>query len=607
MRKRRQSGIIAAGAVLFLIACVAPGSAEAFRVFKVDPFCPDPSVYTTIQAAVDAAAAYSDDDHADYVWISDNTDINGYKKQHVVIDDPESVIIEGGFFDCTDFDPGTDQTSVSGAGNDGGPVFEIVGNGSSVYLGNLFISGAQRGSGDNGGGINFTGHGEVDLARTTVFNNHAGSGAGINVSASGGPAVLRLMHDTLIYLNTASVSGGGIRLEGESRLFLLEPNTEINGNNAANYGGGLLVLGPAHADIGATGGGFGDGVIAANHAANGGGIAVIDNGNGSAALRVFADGSNRPTPIVENRADTNGGAVYVKGYARAKLYAPHFFKNIGEDGAVVYYDPAASNDGSISFNGSDDYDPERVVALGGTTFCIPADPQCGIVDGNSTRHADDSPSSGAIVRSPGGKFEGVYFRMRDNIAGAGLHLDGADAYLARCLITDNSVSGNVLLGPVANLVVGGCTIANNSIGDNHVFYLAGSSSVSFESDIVDQPGKLPVDNLPVGVLQANDLLVNDAAFLDHTNPSIVTGTPVFVDAASRDYHLRGDSLGIDFAANHDIFIPELYSDLDGLQVVDLAQVADFIGPYDLGAYERQYFCAADTLFCNGFDKYGYQP
>ena len=116
-------------------------------------------------------------------------------------------------------------------------MFDIIGTGHTVYLGNLFIFGAQRGDGANGGGISFTGHGELDLAQTTVFLNHAGSGAGINVSASSGQAVLRLMHDTLVYLNTASISGGGIRLEGDSRLFVLEPNTEINGNNAGTYGG----------------------------------------------------------------------------------------------------------------------------------------------------------------------------------------------------------------------------------------------------------------------------------------------------------------------------------------------------------------------------------
>src|SRR5262249_37835877 len=153
-------------------------------------------------------------DHADYVWISDNTDIAGYKKQHVVVNDVEDVIIEGGFFDCTDFDPGTDQTSVSGAGNDGGPVFEIIGNGNNVYLGNLSIVGAQRGGGSKGGGISFTGQGSLTLATTTISNNHAGSGGGLYVEQSGGDVSLTLLADTLIYFNSADGDGGGIALVG---------------------------------------------------------------------------------------------------------------------------------------------------------------------------------------------------------------------------------------------------------------------------------------------------------------------------------------------------------------------------------------------------------
>ena len=110
-------------------------------------------------------------------------------------------------------------------------------------------------------------------------------------------------------------------------------------------------------------------------------------------LARFADGSHQPTPIVENRADSNGGAVYVSGNVRATLYAPHIVDNTAEDGAVVYYDPAASNDGNIAFNGGDSYDPDKVSSLGGTTYCVPVDTQCNVIAGNSTRHTDDTPSS----------------------------------------------------------------------------------------------------------------------------------------------------------------------------------------------------------------------
>jgi len=112
---------------------------------------------------VDAAAAYADADYFDYVRISNNT---SYTNQHIVINDQRTVIIEGGFSDCSDNDPGTDHTTVSGTGNGGYPVFDITGNNSAVVLLNLNITRAQT-SGD-GGGIAFAGHGELDIGQTAI-------------------------------------------------------------------------------------------------------------------------------------------------------------------------------------------------------------------------------------------------------------------------------------------------------------------------------------------------------------------------------------------------------------------------------------------------------
>src|ERR1041384_3679598 len=187
----RSAALIALWAVLG-----AANPAAAFHVFKVDPYCPDPSAYGTIKGAVDAAAAYDDADHADYVWIATNSGA-GYSGQHILIHDPSAVLVEGGFFDCTDFDPGTDQTTVSGAGNDGGPVFEITGNGGAVVFSNLYITGAQP-PGQNGGGIYYAGHGLLQIELTNIYLNEAGYGGGIYVTGSGGEATLYLEHDTSV-------------------------------------------------------------------------------------------------------------------------------------------------------------------------------------------------------------------------------------------------------------------------------------------------------------------------------------------------------------------------------------------------------------------------
>ena len=230
------------GLCLAAIASAAP-SASAFNVYTVggDAACP----YAFIQDAIDAAAANPGED---YVFIASN---GAYEDQHVVVTD-QDVDIVGGFPDCTQLgDPGSAVTSISGTS--GHSVFEIEGN-SHVYMVNLDISGAVMDESHSGGGIYFGGFGALELANTAVFNNQAGYGGGIDMSPSGGHADLRLDSETLIIENTALVSGGGIRIEGDTRLYVLQPQTHIKLNHALNgYGGGIEVLTPAHADIGSPG------------------------------------------------------------------------------------------------------------------------------------------------------------------------------------------------------------------------------------------------------------------------------------------------------------------------------------------------------------------
>src|SRR5262249_34695983 len=150
--------------------------------------------YATIQAAL-TAAYYSPGE--DYVWIVNN---KSYTGEHIAVGD-QDVDIEGGFSDCNDYTIGPgDTTTISGAGNDGGPVFEITGS-SHVYLGNLVITGAQRSVGSYGGGVSFVGSGSLMLGNTTVSHNSATYGGGVYLEQSGGDATLTLLDNTLIIFN----------------------------------------------------------------------------------------------------------------------------------------------------------------------------------------------------------------------------------------------------------------------------------------------------------------------------------------------------------------------------------------------------------------------
>ncbi len=587
----------------------AAQTACAFIVYKVggDADCP----YTNIQDAIDAAAANLGED---YVWIANNQSYTG-QQVHVANQD---VDIEGGFTDCNDFDPGNDYTTISGAGNGGGAVFTITGT-SRVFFGNLLIRGGQRNGDATGGGIEFDGTGGVTLQTTTLTQNYAGYGGGINMKASGGPAVLTLLHDSAVLLNTAYTSGGGIRIEGDTRLFVLAPYTLIGYNHAQDgYGGGIEVLGPARADIGSPGYN-GGAVLQFNDAQYGGGIAALAiNDQQDATVRLFTTDPQHPVQIVDNSAAATGGGIYLKplqgidSQAHASLCASDFRidDNLAQEGAAVYGDE--DNDGlglylgaNVLFNQNSPCGPETPPALGAVP-CAPG-VACNEIDRNLAQDSNGQPTPGAaILIQSAGSFLAERFSMRGNLGAHALRgVEAGRISLQDCLLADNQATQeliNVSSDFVGPFSMQNCTLADNQIGASPVLLVsANSNSVTLLDSIVHQPGVLTLDAANANPLTVNYMLSTDISTLPGL-PGVIQGEPSFVDAANGDYHLQASSLGVDFAPAAG------GSDLDrNPRTVDLPGVPNVHGPLDLGAYELQsgtvvVTCAnADTIFCDGFD------
>ena len=583
----------------------------AFAVFKVDPYCGDPSVYNSIQAAVDAAAAYADADYFDYVWISNNT---SYNHQHIVINDQRTVIIEGGFSDCNDIDPGTNHTTISGAGNGGYPVFDITGNNSAVVLLNLYITGAQTGG--SGGGIAFAGHGELDIGQTSVYLNTANYGGGINFYGDSNSASLYLWEGTTVLNNTANVSGGGVRIEGSARLYALQPQTWIGYNHAnGGYGGGVEILGPARADIGSAGYN-GVGVISYNDAVDGGGAAAIPS-SGNATLRIFTTDPANPVQIDNNIASGNGGGVYLGVSADLSLrgvFCAFDFRlrnNAGVDGAAIYSNIGFVYLDHLGFAPEDGCGPEQPYSLGAQPCS--AGTACNDVSGNQAVDSSNAPTNGTIINAGSATtLEVDRLRMRGNAAATLISVSGVDGdlptYLHSCLIADNHTQHELISIPDGRtLEIEGCTITHDTIDNGYVIYANSHAFKLFES-IVDQPGYNILDVGSYHNVLVDFVIANEIATLDPYSANTQVQTPVYVDAANGDYHLAATSPGVDWArvpSPGDLYLTS-YTDLDdNPRDVDLASIADIYGPRDLGAYERQNFfsnCgAADTLFCNGFE------
>jgi hypothetical protein len=569
--------------LLCLLACSA-WPAVAFNVYKVDPDCVADGAYAHIQDALDAAAA---NPGTDYVWIADKS---GYPETLSIAN--QDVIIEGGFTDCNDNDIGpSDRSYISGLGGLNA-VITITGT-SHVYLGNLDLFYGDNGI-NGGGGIRFTGQGELTLAETDVDHNNASRGGGIYFSAEGGPATLSLLDGTEISSNTASDSGGGIYLAGQARLLLMSLDTSVGGNHAANYGGGIDVESQARADIGAPG--LSGSVVSANHATYGGGIAV----RGGGVARIFAHDATHPSNIAANSAILYGGGIHSQG--DVCLFNTALFDNDAPQGAAIFHTGAGGiyiNAGFPSRLG-DQCGPETVSALGGEPF-VCNDLYCNAVANNQAQ-TGYAGLYGAIIYAEIGELIAARLQVQYNVAGTAIQTDAKTTDISTCLFSDNYIADALVSvdgGYSGSTSFTGSTFAHDTIGGAYVFKFTNGAAASMTRDIIAEPSRLSASTN--GLLTVNYTMSNDISTLPHNgNPTVVANDPLFANPLIGNYRLRASSPAVDFAPAAG------GTDLDAMpRDVDLPQEVNKHGPADLGAYELQVAFAcdshADAVFCDGFN------
>jgi hypothetical protein len=504
--------------------------------------------------------------------------------------------------------PPTPQVAISGAGHSGDSVLYIHGD-SHVTLQYLSIEGGSN-LGGYGGGIHFDGTGSLVLDMSTVKNNEAGYGGGINFTGSGGAATLTLAGYNQIIGNSAANSGGGIRIDGQGYLSATHDNTLIALNHAPDgYGGGINVVGPAHADIASPG--FGVGVVYLNDAQYGGGIAITSSGDDDAKVNLFSTDPSRPVRITDNSASSSGGAFYLKGnvgtigsftFSRAILCALDFRieNNSAAEGSAIHADydsnPTFASGSLVVLNSCSGLPPSARRCAAG----VP----CNTINGNVATDTQSNATLGAAIRvGDASTLDGDRFVMQDNIGGYAIRSSGnaGDVTTTNCLLTDNQLTRQLLNAGDGTLEIGNCTLSNNAILSTDTIHAEGGLDL-FDS-IIDQPGNLALAYSGASAgLHVNYVLSSDTSTLP-VSSSVVAGAPTFVDGVHRDYHLQITSLGVDYAPTIDVDA----HDLDGLaRDVDLPSLVNVWGRRDLGAYERQrtFTCGAgtgETIFCDGFE------
>ncbi len=172
---------------------------------------------------------------------------------------------------------------------------------STVTLRYLQISDGRSDRDQDGGGIFFHGTGTLLIEHSSITNNFAGYGGGLDLSGDGGELDATLQNGTTVTFNTAQYDGGGIRVGGDAHLFVLGTAASISFNTAdgvenvstgaitGGNGGGLAVFAPAQADIGS-----GALAVFANAAVHGGGIAALGSDISNSVVGAVACSRSSP-------------------------------------------------------------------------------------------------------------------------------------------------------------------------------------------------------------------------------------------------------------------------------------------------------------------------
>jgi len=581
----------AAIAVLALCPCAG----YSYIVTVGTPAQPDGSCDCgTIQCAFDLAAAeggFHEVRLTDTLSYFDEND-------SITLNADDVLALDGGFADC---DPNTvsiGMTRVGGSRDDGGgtraPVFTFNGYG-EVYISNLHITeGDAYGSSPfdlrRGGGIRSQGFVNIHDSEIDLCKADLGGG----IYAEGG---LYIGENVLIHDNTAVYNGGGVVVAGPG-LTMESPGSAIYANAAlgttfngldTGFGGGLYLTGADNtvnlSEISAAGpdnspaDGIADGAIHDNTAKYGGGVAVIGSEAdyaGNTTLKLISTLAYAPTAINNNIASIHGGGVYLKSAVafdsihQGDLVAGNFAHidgNTAADGAAVYIDYTSSF--GYHYGASMSMDK-------------------GSISGNTSTNA-----SGSIVRAADDC--GLTLNRVQAVGNAGapfVHSNGR-VIIQNALIAGNESPGTLLLSSGGDasdyLNVFDSTLAGNSLGGNSV--VGTTTDFQLLRSILDAPGITSVENAG-GSVTAQYVVTSERISLDGGNtPYVIEAAPRFVDPVDGDFTLRAASLAVDFS-------PAVGGlDLAGApRDVNLPFKANFYGPRDLGAYERQ---ALQPLVING--------
>ncbi|MBA8888686.1 hypothetical protein FHW12_002919 [Dokdonella fugitiva] len=537
--------------------------------------------YNDLQAAIDAQSTTGTYElHVRAGYVSGPISYNN-----------KSIWIFGGYPSCDAPSPipytglnFSDLSEIDGSRNSGRPAISVSGN-SRLALHNFNVHGADNGSG-NGGGIAYNGSGDhsfLAIASSIINNNKAGRGAGVFYRSTSNNALMSLEDYSWIESNTASISGGGIRLEGTVHLTALGnpasiDNNVANPNSSDGSGGGLQMRDNTTANIGSPGN-SGFAYINVNKARVGGGVSVENN----AVLNLYTAVPGQLARIENNQAAAGAG-VYLSGEGGAPTFCM-----VG--GGINFNATTVGGNGSaIQVNGgnahvyADDIASACPGTLDGFANCTAGQP-CNTI----TNNVSDRQNT-ATININEGSSAGVYLRhvlLASNFGGNLMYSStSTDPQLSDCVITGNDFANSLVTTAHATLGVVQCSIAGNHLASGVKVFRESGTVFSLYDSIIWEPQNPTLGGSGHSV---RDVIASDAGewnpadFVQFFNA--FNADPLFVNAGAGDLHLQDGSPAVDASPTGTQY--DLDNHPRGIDVVQAAGSPN-LGLFDLGAYEVQH-------------------
>ncbi len=468
-----------------------------------------------------------------------------------------------------------ENTTLSGDGSSS--VLEISGNGITVTLWKITVTGGGQDA-DHGGGIEIRGNVDFNLMDSHVDNNDSDLGGGIYFEGTTG-ASMSISDFSGIQTNGAT-DGGGIYCTGPVSINMTSGSISVN---TAVDGGGVWIGGGCQFNLSA--GGLFLGVTFNDSSGDGGGIFAREG-----STVVLLPGSS----LTANEAGGRGGGAFVSGLGStlSAINAQIASNSAGGDGGGVYVESEAA----LGFGRP---------SIGATLEdgCLLDPPRCAILTNNAAGSGGGVGSGGAVFAASGSSVTIQLAFVESNSAtgeAGAFHVDGVgtDLTLWKSFVTKSSGGEAVIRASNGAFLWAKHTTFTGNQGQGAVFNAASGSLALGNNIIWESSGTVVATSGAGSNPYGNCLLVHESTSLASFGVDVGVADPLFIDAAADDYHLRPDSPAIDRCPEVSYAWLNLM-DVDGDTIQDDPATGDASGIADAGADER-----AGALFVDGFESGG---